>query len=217
MQNDPLSFLAPRGQMVLALAREEALRLNHNYIDSAHILLGLLLEVDGGAAAPVLAALGLRIERARAVAASCVGLGSRPVVTKIELTSTAHDVLEAAAYEALRWEHHTIDTIDLLLGLIREADPLFVTIIARLGVTPEQIRHHMVEVLGPPVGGLSSTDQTPFHFYPGQTVRIIKGPFDTFVGTILVVEPDRQKVLVSLTLFDRSSSLHFDVRHVIPA
>ena len=90
-----------RARRVLSLAQEEAERLNHNYIGSEHLLIGLLRE-EGGVAGRVLREVGLEVSRVQAMVERMVGTGTRTPFTKIELAPTTKRVLELAVEEAGR-------------------------------------------------------------------------------------------------------------------
>ena len=128
-----------RARRVLSLAQEEAEKLNHNYIGSEHVLIGLLRE-EGGVAGRVLKDLGLEISRVQAMIERMVGTGTRTPFTKIELAPTTKRVLELAVEEARRMGQHYISTEHLLLGLARQNDGTVADILKKFGVSTEQIR-----------------------------------------------------------------------------
>ena len=135
-----------RARRVLSLAQEEAERLNHNYIGSEHLLLGLLRE-EGGVAGRVLRDVGLEVNRVQAMVERMVGTGSRTPFTKIELAPTTKRVLELAVEEARRMGQHYISTEHLLLGLARQNDGTVAEILKKFGVTTEQIRRQTRRML----------------------------------------------------------------------
>ena len=114
-----------RARRVLSLAQEEAERLNHSYIGSEHVLIGLLQE-DGGVAGRVLRELGLDAVRVQAmVERMSGGPGTRTPFTKTELSPSTKRILELAVEEARRMGQHYISTEHLLLGLARQNEGLW--------------------------------------------------------------------------------------------
>ncbi|MFN2189542.1 MAG: ATP-dependent Clp protease ATP-binding subunit, partial [Candidatus Promineifilaceae bacterium] len=142
-----------RARRVLSLAQEEAERLNHSYIGSEHVLIGLLRE-DGGIAGRVLRELGLEEERVVAMVERLSGVGSRTPFTKIELSPSTKRVLELAVDEARRLGQHYISTEHLLLGLVRQNEGVAMDVLRKFGISAEQVRRHTRLMLKEtPVGG----------------------------------------------------------------
>ena len=111
-----------RARRVLSLSQEEALRFNHNYIGTEHILLGLVRETEG-VAARVLSNLGIELSKVRSAVEFIIGRGEKPVSGEnIGLTPRAKRVIELAVDEARRMSHHYIGTEHLLIGLMREGE-----------------------------------------------------------------------------------------------
>ena len=136
-----------RARRVLSLAQEEAERLNHNYIGSEHVLIGLLRE-EGGVAGRVLRELGLDAVRVQAmVERSSGGPGTRTPFTKIELSPSTKRVLELAVEEARRMGQHYISTEHLLLGLARQNEGLAIDVLRKFGISAEQIRRQTRRML----------------------------------------------------------------------
>lgn len=135
-----------RARRVLSLAQEEAERLNHNYIGSEHVLIGLLRE-EGGVAGRVLRDLGLEVNRVQSLVERMVGTGTRTPFTKIELAPTTKRVLELAVEEARRMGQHYISTEHLLLGLARQNDGVVADILKKFGISTEQIRRQTRRML----------------------------------------------------------------------
>ena len=136
-----------RARRVLSLAQEEAERLNHSYIGSEHVLIGLLRE-EGGVAGRVLRELGLDAARVQAMVERLSGgPGTRTPFTKIELSPSTKRVLELAVEEARRMGQHYISTEHLLLGLTRQNDGLAVDVLRKFGISPEQIRRQTRRML----------------------------------------------------------------------
>lgn len=136
-----------RARRVLSLAQEEAERMNHNYIGSEHVLIGLLRE-DGGVAGRVLRELGLDTARVQAMVERLSGgPGTRTPFTKIELSPSTKRVLELAVEEAKRMGQHYISTEHLLLGLARQNEGLAIDVLRKFGISAEQIRRQTKRML----------------------------------------------------------------------
>jgi quercetin dioxygenase-like cupin family protein len=139
-----------RARKVLQLAQEEAQRLNHSYIGSEHLLLGLVRE-GNGVAAKILAQLGVDLNMAR----NAVGLdvGHRgPSIAHVGLTDGAKRVIELAVEEARRLNHNYIGTEHLLLGLVREGDAITAAVLNSVGVSLENVRESVNVVVADPSG-----------------------------------------------------------------
>ncbi len=141
-----LDRFTKRARRVLTTAGEEARRLNHRFIGTEHILLGLV-EEGGGVAMRVLRELGISAEQVRKAVERTVGRGSRPTLTQPTLTPRTKRVIELAVDEARRMGHHYIGTEHLLLGLVREGEGVAVDILRRLGAPPEAIREQLNRIL----------------------------------------------------------------------
>ena len=137
-------FTEPARQVVV-LAQEEARALNHNYLGTEHILLGLLRERDG-LAARALEALGITIEEVRAQVARIVGLGDE-VPGQIPFTPRAKKVLELSIREALALGHNYIGTEHVLLALARENDGVAMQILRDLDADAERIESEVIALL----------------------------------------------------------------------
>ena len=132
-----------RARRVLVLAQEEARRLQHNYIGTEHILLGLLGEVDG-IAERALRALGVTLEEARAkVAEVCKPTGAG-LTGSAPFTPRAKKVLELSLREALRLEHNYIGTEHMLLGLVREGEGVGAQVLQQLGTDLRRVREQVL-------------------------------------------------------------------------
>jgi ATP-dependent Clp protease ATP-binding subunit ClpA len=122
-----------RARRVVVLAQEEARMLNHNYIGTEHILLGLIHEGEG-VAARALESLGVSLQTVRLQVEEIIGQGQQAPSGHIPLTPRAKKVTELAGREAEDLGHNYIGTEHLLLGLIREGDGVAAKVLARLGV-----------------------------------------------------------------------------------
>jgi len=130
----------------LRFSREEAQRFQHNYIGTEHLLLGLVRE-NGGTAAAVLRNLGVEIKKVRSSVEFIIGRGDRIVLGELGLTPRAKKVLELAADEARRLKHDYIGTGHLLLGLVREGEGIAAGVLESLGVNLEKVRTQTIRVL----------------------------------------------------------------------
>jgi len=135
-----------RARRVLVLAQEEAQRLNHNYIGTEHLLLGLVRE-ESGVAAQVLKDLGVEPNALRKAVEEMIGRGERKVLGKIGLTPRTKRVIELAVDEARRLGHHYIGTEHLLLGLAREGEGIAVDVLKSLGVNLDRLRTETARIM----------------------------------------------------------------------
>jgi Clp amino terminal domain, pathogenicity island component/ClpX C4-type zinc finger len=141
-----------RARRVVVLAQEESRLLNHNYIGTEHILLGLIHEGEG-VAAQVLAALGVSLADVRSEVEEIVGHGAYAPAGHIPFTPRAKKVLEMSLREALQLGHNYIGTEHILLGLIREGEGVAAQVLAKLGADLSTVRQHVVRLLsGYPAG-----------------------------------------------------------------
>ena len=134
---------------VMALANQEAHRLNHEYIGTEHILLGLAME-GTGVAASVLKDLHTDLVKLRCEVDKLVkhGPGSG-IVSKLPLTPHGKKVVEYAIAEARRFDHTYVGTEHLLLGLLREQDGMAAQILGNLGLTLDRVRQDVLNLLEP--------------------------------------------------------------------
>ncbi len=137
--SDKLDRFTKRARRVLQLAQEEALRLNHNYIGTEHLLLGLVRE-DNGVAIKVLRELGVDPGQVIRAVERTVGRGDRTPFSKPVLSPRTKRVIELAIDEARLMGHPYIGTEHLLLGLVREGDGVAVSVLKQLGVNLDRVR-----------------------------------------------------------------------------
>src|SRR5437588_9659642 len=135
-----------RARKVLTLAQEEAQRLQHSYIGTEHLLLGLVLEGEG-LAAKVLTALDVDLDMARDRVEAIIGRGKRVVHGETGLTPRAKKVMELAVDEARRLNHHYIGTEHLLLGLLREGSGIGAGVLEDLGVSLNRARYEVMRII----------------------------------------------------------------------
>ncbi|MGD8814350.1 MAG: Clp protease N-terminal domain-containing protein, partial [Anaerolineales bacterium] len=142
---DKMERFTQRARRVLSLAHEEAENLNHNYIGTEHLLLGLIRE-EGGVAGRVLRELGLDTARVKETVQRLTGIG-RHTGGSVDLAPGTEKVLQQAVEEARRMNHHYIGTEHILLGLIRQGEGIGNDVLRRLGITPEQVRRQTRRIL----------------------------------------------------------------------
>jgi ATP-dependent Clp protease ATP-binding subunit ClpC len=135
-----------RARRVVVLAQEEARILNHNYIGTEHILLGLIREGEG-VAAKALESLGISLDAVRQQIQEIIGRGQEAPSGHIPFTPRAKKVLELSLREALQLGHEYIGTEHILLGLIREGDGVATQVLVHLGADLNLMRHQVIQVL----------------------------------------------------------------------
>ena len=135
-----------RARRVVVLAQEEARQLDHGYIGTEHLLLGLLLE-DEGMAARALDGLGVSRPAARDQVLKMVGRGEGAQAGHIPFTPRAKKALELSLREALQLGHNHIGTEHILLGLIREGEGVAAQVLADLGVDLDRARAKVAELV----------------------------------------------------------------------
>ena len=148
-----------RARRVVVLAQEEARLLNHNYIGTEHILLGLIHEGEG-VAAKALESLGISLEAVRDQVEEIIGQGGSSPSGHIPFTPRAKKVLELSLREALQLGHNYIGTEHILLGLIREGEGVAAQVLVKLGADLSRVRQQVIQLLsgfqGSGSGGSSS-------------------------------------------------------------
>src|SRR3989338_3560461 len=182
-----------RAQRVILIAQEEAKRLNHDYVGTEHILLGLIA-LGEGVAAQVLANLGVDLRRVRSEIEKIVGTGDNVMLLgEIPFTPRAKKVLEYAVEEAQHMGHSYVGTEHLLLGLIREEEGVAARVLENLGLRLDVVREEVLNLLGegqtPHVGQTPSTptrtkSKTPTldEFGRDLTVMAREGKLDPVIG-----------------------------------
>ncbi|CAM4383212.1 MULTISPECIES: ATP-dependent Clp protease ATP-binding subunit [Corynebacterium] len=145
-----------RARRVIVLAQEEARELNHNYMGTEHILLGLIKEGEG-VAAKALEQMGINLDDVRREVIEIIGHGSQPVSGHIPFTPRAKKVLELSLREGLQMGHKYIGTEFLLLGLIREGDGVAAQVLTKLGADLPTVRQTVIQLLS----GYEGDNQNP--------------------------------------------------------
>ncbi|HEY7340723.1 MAG TPA: Clp protease N-terminal domain-containing protein [Ktedonobacterales bacterium] len=153
--SDKFEKFTERARLVLRLAQDEAQQLNHNYMGTEHILLGLVDEGEG-LAVKMLLALDVQPNDVRANVMHIIGRGDRIVLGEIGMTPRAKKVLELAVDESRRLNHHYIGTEHLLLGLVREGEGIAAGVLESLGISLGRARNALTDVLAPRKGNVSA-------------------------------------------------------------
>ncbi|WP_296203367.1 ATP-dependent Clp protease ATP-binding subunit [uncultured Corynebacterium sp.] len=148
-----------RARRVIVLAQEEARMLNHNYIGTEHILLGLIHEGEG-VAAKALESMGISLEDVRREVEEIIGQGTQPHTGHIPFTPRAKKVLELSLREGLQMGHKYIGTEFLLLGLIREGDGVAAQVLTKLGADLPRVRQQVIQLLSGYEGNSQENDNS---------------------------------------------------------
>jgi ATP-dependent Clp protease ATP-binding subunit ClpC len=135
-----------RARRVVVLAQEEARMLNHNYIGTEHILLGLIHEGEG-VAAKALDSLNINLDAVRQQVEEIIGQGQAAPTGHIPFTPRAKKVLELSLREALQLGHNYIGTEHILLGLIREGEGVAAQVLQKLGADLNRVRQTVIQLL----------------------------------------------------------------------
>jgi ATP-dependent Clp protease ATP-binding subunit ClpA len=150
-----------RARASVVLAQEEARLLNHSYIGTEHLLLGLLRESDG-VAAKALASLGISLQAVRSQVEEIIGQGGSPSPPgHIPFTPRAKKVLELSLREALQLGHNYIGTEHILLGVIREGEGVAAQVLAKLGADLSRTRQQVVQLLSGHQGPTGRAEGAP--------------------------------------------------------
>jgi ATP-dependent Clp protease ATP-binding subunit ClpC len=181
-----------RARRVVVLAQEEARMLNHNYIGTEHILLGLIHEGEG-VAAKALESLGISLEGVRSQVEEIIGQGQQAPSGHIPFTPRAKKVLELSLREALQLGHNYIGTEHILLGLIREGEGVAAQVLVKLGADLNRVRQQVIQLLsgyqgkepaaaGGPAEGTPSTSLVLDQFGRNLTQAARESKLDPVIG-----------------------------------
>lgn len=155
-----------RARRVIVLAQDEARMLNHNYIGTEHILLGLIHEGEG-VAAKALESMGISLDSVRQEVEEMIGHGTHPHSGHIPFTPRAKKVLELALREGLQMGHKYIGTEFLLLGLIREGEGIAAQVLVKLGADLPRVRQQVIQLLSGYEGNENNGPEMPQGGVPG--------------------------------------------------
>src|SRR5436309_7969561 len=182
-----------RARRVVVLAQEEARMLNHNYIGTEHILLGLIHEGEG-VAAKALESLGISLEGVRQQVEEIIGQGQQAPSGHIPFTPRAKKVLELSLREALQLGHNYIGTEHILLSLIRESEGVAAQVLVKLGADLGRVRQQVIQLLsgyqgkgepatsGGPSEGAPSSSLVLDQFGRNLTTAAREGKLDPVIG-----------------------------------
>ncbi len=149
-----------RARRVIVLAQQEARDLNHNYIGTEHILLGLIQEGEG-VAAKALESMGINLDDVRREVEEIIGRGTQPHTGHVPFTPRAKKVLELSLREGLQMGHKYIGTEFLLLGLIREGEGVAAQVLTKLGADLPRVRQQVIQLLSGYEGGEGQNPESP--------------------------------------------------------
>jgi ATP-dependent Clp protease ATP-binding subunit ClpC len=191
-----------RARRVVVLAQEEARMLNHNYIGTEHILLGLVREGEG-VAAKALEAMDISLNGVREQVQEIIGEGSHAPSGHIPFTPRAKKVLELSLREALQLGHNYIGTEHILLGLIREGEGVAAQVLGKLGAELSSVRQQVIQLLsgyegketvgsgtaaGGPQEGTPAGSTVLDQFGRNYTQAAREGKLDPVIGRELIME-----------------------------
>jgi ATP-dependent Clp protease ATP-binding subunit ClpA len=171
-----------RARRVVVLAQEEARMLNHNYIGTEHILLGLAHEGEG-VAAKALESLGISLDAVRQQVEEIIGQGQQALSGHIPFTPRAKEVLELSRREASQLGHNYIGTEHILLGLVREGDGVAAQVLVKLGADLKTVRQQVIQLIGgkrPEAGGRVPRE--------GAVVTEVQARLNAVEGSLAAVE-----------------------------
>src|SRR5688500_10819178 len=144
----PFDRFNDRAKRVIALAQNEAIRMNHNYIGTEHLLLGLVCDGEG-VGGRVLDSLGVSLSKARTAVETLVGRGpSTTSPSEITLAPDTKQVISSAIEESRKLGHSHVGTEHLLLGIVIRGESTAAKVLASLGVELEKVRHETIAALG---------------------------------------------------------------------
>ncbi|MCJ7769222.1 MAG: AAA family ATPase, partial [Dehalococcoidales bacterium] len=181
-----------RARRVLTLAQEEAKRLNHNYIGTEHILLGLVREEEG-VAAKILVNMGTSLSKMRSAVEYVIGTGEKPSAGAAGLTSRAKRVIELAIDEARQLGHAYIGTEHLLLGLLREGEGVAAGVLDSFSITLDRTRAEITRFLSqsvtkPKLGRIAGRTPTLDQVGIDLTAAAKAGKLDPVIGRFTEIE-----------------------------
>ena len=176
----PFDRFNDRAKRVLALAQDEAIRFNHNYIGTEHLLLGLVREGEG-VAAKALDALGVPLSKIRASVESIIGRGANTMPpSEITLAPHTKQVINYAIEESRKLGHSHVGTEHLLLGIVRQGENTAAKVLASLGVELEKVRHQVIVQLGQHGPAAAERGSPPPTEPSGSAFGAFRGPFERF-------------------------------------
>lgn len=164
----PFDRFNDRAKRVIALGQNEAIRMNHNYIGTEHLLLGLVCDGEG-VGGRVLDSLGVSISKARTAVEALVGRGpSTTSPSEITLAPETKQIISNAIEESRKLGHSHVGTEHLLLGIVRQGESTAAKVLASLGVELEKVRHETIAALG-----RKASNEGPFDRFDHRTKRVL--------------------------------------------
>ncbi len=160
-----------RARRVVVLAQEEARLLNHNYIGTEHVLLGLIHEGEG-VAAKALEQMDISLDAVRREVEDIIGQGGGAPSGHIPFTPRAKKVLEMSLREALQLGHNYIGTEHILLGLIREGQGVAAQVLVKLGADLSRVRQQVIQLLSGYSGGVPVLEEHVVGTTTGRRVHL---------------------------------------------
>ena len=204
-----------KARRVVVLAQEEAKMLNHNYIGTEHLLLGLIHEGEG-VAAKALEALNISLESVREQVQEIIGQGQTPPTGHIPFTPRAKKVLELSLREALQLGHSYIGTEHLLLGLIREGEGVAAQVLTKLGADTNKVRQQVVQLLSGfqnqetvNVGGETAAPQKGSQILDQFGTNLTQSAADGKLDPVIGREREIERVMQILSPFEEQPSAHW--------
>jgi ATP-dependent Clp protease ATP-binding subunit ClpA len=200
-----------RARRSLFLSQEEARLLNHNYVGTEHLLLGLVSEGQG-VAAKALQSLGISLEAVRAQVEEIIGQGQTAPRGHIPFTPRAKKVLELSLREATQLGHNYIGTEHLLLGLLREGEGVAAQVLVKLGADLSRVRQQVIQLLSGYAGGEATADQA------GARTRLVRMavPKDLRKAEEQLAQMRRQKEqAIQLQDFKKAAALRDQERQLL--
>src|SRR5947209_3654087 len=184
-----------RARRVVVLAQEEARMLNHNYIGTEHLLLGLIHEGEG-LAAKALESLGVTLEGVRSQVEDMIGVGTATPQGHIPFTPRAKKVLELSLREALQLGHSYIGTEHILLGLLREGEGVAAQVLTKINLELAKVRQSVLQLMhgyqqgreGQPQGEAPSGSLVLDQFGRNLTALAQGGKLDPVIGRAAEIE-----------------------------
>jgi ATP-dependent Clp protease ATP-binding subunit ClpA len=200
-----------RARRVVVLAQEEAQLLNHDYIGTEHLLLGLVHDGEG-VAAKALESLGISLEAVRAQVEETIGQGQRAATGHVPFTPRAKKVLELSLREALQFGHNYIGTEHILLGLVREGEGVAAQVLVKLGGDLSRVRQQIIQLLSGYTGGEAAAEQA------GARTRLVRMtvPEELREGEEQLAQVRREKeAAIDAEDFDKAAALRDAERQLL--
>jgi len=188
-----------KARRVIVLAQEEARMLDHDYIGTEHILLGLLHEGEG-AAGKALESLGVSLQPARDQVVKMIGRGKKPPSGHIPFTPRAKTVMEMSLREALQLSDNFIGTQHILLGLLREGEGVAVQALVAMGVDLRQVRRQVIQLADQQSGSGDVPVASPVEAAEPTPIQQVRVPMHAWMTA---VQDSLDKIMDRLNAIER--------------